>query len=91
MRTREREYVRRESPERSYRYVEPRGEPRGDRRSSLAISIEEGGGRRERDYGGRSGSVTYAVNPRASTASHRSARERIVVSDYDGRRREYYK
>lgn len=39
----------------------------------------------------RSGSVTYATNPRHSTASHRSARERVVTIDAQGRRREYYR
>ena len=74
---RERERDRDEGP--SYRYVQPR-------RESMR-GMEEDFGRSSR----RSGSLTYAVNPRTSTASHRSARERIVVQDYDGRRREYYK
>jgi len=38
----------------------------------------------------RSGSVIY-VNPRHSTASYRSGRERVVVVDDSGRRREYYR
>ena len=44
------------------------------------------------DEGRRSGgSLTYATNPRHSTASHRSVRERVVTIDAQGRRREYYR
>lgn len=39
----------------------------------------------------RSGSLANAKNPRQSTASYRSTRERVVVVDDSGRRREYYR
>lgn len=39
----------------------------------------------------RSGSLAHAKNPRQSTASYRSTRERVVVVDDSGRRREYYR
>lgn len=39
----------------------------------------------------RSGSVTYALTPRQSNVSYMSTRERTVVVDSLGRRREYYK
>lgn len=39
----------------------------------------------------RSGSLAHANNPRQSTASYRSTRERVVVVDDSGRRREYYR
>lgn len=40
----------------------------------------------------RSGSLTYAAkSPRQSNASYRSTRERVVVVDDSGRRREYYR
>lgn len=39
----------------------------------------------------RSGSMNLAKSPRQSNASYRSTRERIVVVDESGRRREYYK
>lgn len=39
----------------------------------------------------RSGSVTYALTPRQSNVSYKSTRERTVVVDSLGRRREYYK
>ena len=39
----------------------------------------------------RSGSVTYALTPRQSNASYKSTRERTVVVDDLGRRREYYR
>ena len=39
----------------------------------------------------RSGSLAHAKDPRQSTASYRSTRERVVVVDDSGRRREYYR
>lgn len=39
----------------------------------------------------RSGSLADSKNPRQSTASYRSTRERVVVVDESGRRREYYR
>lgn len=39
----------------------------------------------------RSGSLAHAKVPRQSIASHRSTRERVVVVDDSGRRREYYR
>lgn len=39
----------------------------------------------------RSGSLANAKNPRQSSASYRSTRERVVVVDDSGRRREYYR
>lgn len=39
----------------------------------------------------RSGSLAYAKSPRQSNASYRSTRERVVVVDNSGRRREYYR
>lgn len=39
----------------------------------------------------RSGSVSHVKTPRQSTASYRSTRERVVVVDDSGRRREYYR
>lgn len=39
----------------------------------------------------RSGSLAHAKNPRQSIASYRSTRERVVVVDESGRRREYYR
>lgn len=39
----------------------------------------------------RSGSLANAKNPRQSTSSYRSTRERVVVVDDSGRRREYYR
>lgn len=39
----------------------------------------------------RSGSLPYAKAPRQSTASYRSTRERVVVVDDSGKRREYYR
>jgi hypothetical protein len=79
--SREAEYyreTRREySPSRqdAYRYVEP------PRRSSGERYVME------------QGSITYSVSPRHSSASHRSGRERerVVISDNYGRRREYYR
>lgn len=85
------------SPRSSYRYVDARGSGRVD-------GVGAGGsGRKESDYlrgdrygynnyhGRRSGSVSY-VNPRHSTASHRSARsmrEKVVVVDEYGREKFY--
>lgn len=39
----------------------------------------------------RSGSLAYTKSPRQSNASYRSTRERVVVVDDSGRRREYYR
>lgn len=39
----------------------------------------------------RSSSLAHAKTPRQSTASYRSTRERVVVVDNSGRRREYYR
>ena len=39
----------------------------------------------------RSGSLAFATSPRQSNASYRSTRERIVVIDDSGRKREYYR
>lgn len=39
----------------------------------------------------RRASETYGADPRASNASYRSTRERIVVVDGSGTRREYYR
>lgn len=39
----------------------------------------------------RSGSLADAKNPRQSTASYRSTRERVIVVDDSGRRWEYYR
>lgn len=85
------------SPRSSYRYVDARGSGRVD-------GVGAGGsGKKELDYmrgdrygynnfhGRRSGSVSY-VNPRHSTASHRSARsmrEKVVVVDENGRQKFY--
>jgi hypothetical protein len=80
-----REYTGERDEGPSYRYVKPRRQSMRDR--EYEEDEDQGYGR----SGRRSGSLTYAVNPRASTASRRSARERIVVQDHDGRRREYYK
>ncbi|RPA89333.1 hypothetical protein L873DRAFT_1755160 [Choiromyces venosus 120613-1] len=85
------------SPRSSYRYVDARGSGRVDGAGAA------GSGRKELDYvrgdrygynnyhGRRSGSVNY-VNPRHSTASHRSGRsmrEKVVVVDEYGREKFY--
>lgn len=71
----------------SYRYGT--GPVRGSRGSlnQRSPSLKPPGGADPRG----SGSVTYALNPRQSNVSHKSTRERIVVVDGLGRRREYYK
>ena len=68
----------------SYRYGT--GPVRGSRgsRGSLNTSLKPIDAR-------RSGSVTYAMTPRQSNASYKSTRERTVVVDDLGRRREYYR
>lgn len=70
----------------SYRYGTG---PVRDSRGSLnqTSSLRPSGGIEPR----RSGSVTYALSPRQSNVSYKSTRERTVVVDYLGRRREYYK
>ncbi|KAG0134801.1 hypothetical protein HOY82DRAFT_553104 [Tuber indicum] len=86
------------SPRSSYRYIDARGSGRVD-----GVGGVGGSGRKEMDYvrgdrygynnyhGRRSGSMNI-VNPRHSTASHRSARsmrEKVVVVDQYGREKFY--
>lgn len=64
--------------------VEPQAKPpqerHGSQRSEHAAQVRQ-----------RPGSLAFAKSPRQSSASYRSTRERIVVIDDSGRRREYYK
>lgn len=71
----------------SYRYGT--GPVRGSRGSlnQTSLSLRPSAGMDPR----RSGSVTYALTPRQSNVSYKSTRERTVVVDSLGRRREYYK
>ncbi|MCJ1230578.1 hypothetical protein MMC12_007252 [Toensbergia leucococca] len=47
--------------------------------------------RRGEDGPRTSGGLTFSSNPRASSVSNRSIREKIVFLDDSGRRREYYR
>ncbi|KAI9683191.1 MAG: hypothetical protein M1829_005982 [Trizodia sp. TS-e1964] len=90
--SREREYLRERRRSRSrdrydtqqpgYRYVDASPTRHGDR-----VSYRE----YMEDPRRRSGSITYAINPRNSAVSHRSRSERVVVVDDYGRRREYFR
>jgi hypothetical protein len=86
--SREYRYEREPSPRQSvnatYRYVEGGPPPR---HSAQRITSHEEVYERDR-YGPED--VVY-VNPRASTTSYRSQRERVVYVGEDGRRREYYR
>ncbi|KAI9717310.1 MAG: hypothetical protein M1812_004837 [Candelaria pacifica] len=87
-----REYVPQHSPRSSVRFVDAMGNTVGT--NGGATAMRRGSSADKRFYvdeARRSGSVTYATNPRHSTASHRSARERVVTIDGQGRRREYYR
>ncbi|KAI9704412.1 MAG: hypothetical protein M1836_007275 [Candelina mexicana] len=87
-----REYVPQHSPRGSVRFVDAAGNTIGANGGATAMRRGSSADKRLYvDEGRRSGSVTYATNPRHSTASHRSARERVVTIDDQGRRREYYR
>ena len=52
----------------------------------------QGGHRRSGSLGvERRSSAVYGKDPRASNTSYRSTRERIVIVDGNGTRREYYR
>lgn len=62
------------------------GDPRGQRNGLLTASLGMSQGPQR-----KSGSLSHGRTPRQSNASFRTTRERIVVVDDTGRRREYYK